>query len=90
MKKKIIWMMISGLMVLTLILASCETETAERTTEDDTDDVVKITESETTTGPTDGEAEVIKPSSDEPQYGGTHIIALAWDVSNWANGLEFC
>jgi hypothetical protein len=90
MKKKLLWMMISGVMVLTLILASCETETAEKTTEDDTDDVVRITESETSTGPIDDDGEKVPPSSDEPQYGGTHTIALAWGISNWANGLEFC
>ncbi len=89
MKKKIIWMLISGLMVFTLILASCETETVDQVEEDETEDTVKITESETTTGTTE-EKEEIKPSSDEPQYGGTHNMALAWDVSNWANGLEFC
>lgn len=89
MKQKIIWMMISSLMVFILILASCKTETTERTTEDETEDVVKITESETTTG-TIEEKEEVKLSSDEPQYGGTHTIALAFDVTNWANGLEFC
>jgi len=88
--KKIIWMMISGLIVLTLILASCETETVDQVEEDETEDTVKITETETSTGPTGGEEEVVKQSSDEPQYGGTHNIALAFDVSNWANGLEFC
>lgn len=90
MNKKIIWMMISSLMAFILILSSCETQTTEKTTKDETEDVVKITESETTTGPTGGEKEVVKPSSDEPQYGGTHTMALAFDVTNWANGLEFC
>ena len=76
-------------MVLTMILASCETETVDQTEEDETEDTVKITESETTIGTTE-EKEEVGPSSDEPQYGGTHTIALAFDVSNWANGLEFC
>ncbi|HEY96012.1 MAG TPA: ABC transporter substrate-binding protein [Dehalococcoidia bacterium] len=74
MKKKIIWMMISGLMVLTLILASCETKTTEKTTEDDTDDVVKITESETTTGPTDGVKDEVQLPPDLPKYGGIHTF----------------
>ncbi len=90
MKKKIIWMMISGLMVLTLILTSCETKTTEKTTEDETEDTVKITESETTTGTAKDKEEVTTKPSDIPQYGGTHNIALAFDVTNWANGLEFC
>ncbi|UCC17792.1 MAG: hypothetical protein JSU58_04375 [Dehalococcoidales bacterium] len=90
MKKKAMLALISSLMVLTLILASCETETVEKVEEDDTDDVVRITETETTTGPTGGEEEQVELSSDEPQYGGTHNIALAWDISNWANGLEVC
>ena len=90
MKRKLVWMMISCLMVLTLILSSCETETVDRIEEDDTDDVVKITESETTTETTKDKQEDVVKSSDIPQYGGTHNIALAFDVSNWANGLEFC
>jgi len=90
MKKKIIWIMISSLMVLTLILTSCETEKEEKTTEDDTDDVIRITESETRTETTEDKKEEVIKSSDIPQYGGTHNIALAFDVTNWANGLEFC
>ena len=79
MKKKIIWMMISSLMVLTLILTSCDTT-------ETTDDVEEVdtTESETTTSPTDGdEEEIVKPSSDEPQYGGTLCLASGMPMSNW-------
>ena len=83
MKKKAIWLLISSLMVVTLIIASCETETVDRVKEDETEDTVKITESETTTGPTDGDEEVVKLSSDEPQYGGTLSLASGMSISNW-------
>ena len=78
-------------MALTLAITSCDTTTTGTTVEEDEgDDKVVITESETTTGPTDGDEEEVTPSSDVPQYGGTHNIALPWGISNWANGLEFC
>ena len=54
--KKILWMLLSCLMVFSLVLASCGDETAEKTTtEDDTEDTVKITESETSVGTDTGD-----------------------------------
>ena len=65
------WILVSCLMVLSLILASCgTTETTGDVEEDEGDDKVIITETETDTGPTDG-GDGITPSSDRPQYGGT-------------------
>ncbi|MFC1948346.1 hypothetical protein ACFLXY_10565 [Chloroflexota bacterium] len=88
--KKIVWLVLCCLMALTLLITSCDTTTTEQTVEEDEgDDVVKITESTVDIG-TDEMEESVTPSSDEPQYGGTHNIALAWGISNWANGLEFC
>ena len=89
MKNKILWVVVSCLMVLSLLIVSCEEETEKTTTVDEGDDKVKITETETG-GTVKEEVEEVETSSDIPQYGGTHNIALAWDVSNWANGLEFC
>jgi peptide/nickel transport system substrate-binding protein len=84
MKKTIIWMMISGLMVLILILASCgKTETTGGVEEDEGDDKVVITETETTTGPAGGDEEVVTRSSDEPQYGGTLNLATGMSITQW-------
>lgn len=88
--KKIVWLVLCCLMVLTLIITSCDTTTTEQTVEEDEgDDVVKITESTIKIETEEMEESVIL-SSDVPQYSGTHTIALAWGISNWANGLEFC
>jgi len=81
--KKIIWMMISGLIVLTLILASCETETVDQVEEDETEDTVKITETETSTGPTETDEKTPEISSDVPRYGGTITLAGIGDVMEW-------
>jgi peptide/nickel transport system substrate-binding protein len=73
--KKIIWILVSCLMVLSSILASCgTTETTGDVEEDEGDDKVIITETETDTGTTDGDGDGVQPSSDDPQYGGTITI----------------
>jgi hypothetical protein len=36
------------------------------------------------------EKEEVVTGTEKPQYGGTITIALARDISNFANGLEFC
>ena len=88
--KKVVWLVLCCTLALTLVIASCDTTTTETTVEEDEgDDTVKITESTVDIG-TDEKDESVTPSSDIPQYGGTHTIALAWGISNWANGLEFC
>ena len=88
--KKIVWLVLCCLMALTLVISSCDTTTTEKTVEEDEgDDVVKITETETGGSIKEEVEEKVTPS-DIPQYGGTHTISLAFDVSNWANGLEFC
>ena len=88
MKKNIIWMFIGCLMVLSLA-TSCETTTTEQITDDDTEDIIKITESTRNIETEEVEKGETK-TSDIPQYGGTHNMALAFDITNWANGLEFC
>jgi peptide/nickel transport system substrate-binding protein len=79
MNKRIIWMLVSFLMVVTLIIASCGTETEEKTIEEDDEGKVVITESEVHLGEEKVEEEVTV-SSDEPQYGGTLTIPLPGDV----------
>ena len=81
--KKILWMLLSCLMVFSLVLASCGDETAEKTTtEDDTEDVVKITESETSVGTDTGDEEEGMVSADIPKYGG-YIVTPGGDPIGW-------
>ena len=81
--KKILWILISCLMVSSLCLASCGDETAEKTmTEDDTEDVVKITESETSTGTVPGDEEEGMASPETPKYGG-YIVTPGGDPIGW-------
>jgi ABC-type transport system substrate-binding protein len=71
-------------MTISLLLASCGDETTEKkSTEDDTEDVVKITESETSLD-TDGiDEEEEKLPSDQPRYGGTLNLALSSDITSF-------
>jgi peptide/nickel transport system substrate-binding protein len=81
--KKILWILISCLMVLSLVLASCGDETAEKTTtEDDTEDTVKITESETSIGTVPGDEEESMASPETPKYGG-YIVTPGGDPIGW-------
>ncbi len=76
--KKMMWIFVSCLMVLSLILASCSTtESTGGVEEDEGNDKVIITETETGTGTTGGGGGGVQPSSDEPQYGGTLTIRSA-------------
>jgi peptide/nickel transport system substrate-binding protein len=75
MKKKIVWMLVSCLMVLSLVIASCgpkEEEEAKITEEGGQTVTTKEEEEEE-------EEEVIVPSTEVPEYGGTLTLALAAD-----------
>jgi peptide/nickel transport system substrate-binding protein len=82
MKMKVVWLLVSCLMVLSLVLASCGGE------EEEEEEVVIPTEEEVVT-PT--EEEVVTPEGGEnwwdvfgePQYGGTITLRSSSDVINW-------
>ena len=78
MNRRIIWMLVSVLMVVTLIIASCGTETEEGKTEEEEEGKVVITETEVRLdeGKTD---EGEKVSSDEPVYGGVLTLTQSID-----------
>ena len=81
--KKLLWVLVSCLMVLSLVLASCGDDTTEKTTtQDDTDDVVRITESEESTGPTVEVEEEGMADPETPKYGG-YIITPGGDPIGW-------
>ncbi len=79
MARKIIWLLVSFLMILSLVMASCGQKAAEeaKVTEEEEGKVV-ITEKEKEE---EKEEEVVQPSSDEPQYGGTLTIPLSYEMA---------
>jgi len=94
--KKLLWIVISSIMVLTLVIASCDntTNTGGTTTTDTNDnDQVVITETETSTGGSavydEDETDVaVQVSSDKPEYGGTLNLLMTtsepdFDLINW-------
>ncbi len=79
MTKKITWLTITCVMVLSLVIASCGTETTGgTTTTDEGNDKVIVTE--TTSGGATEKEEMVEASSDVPQYGGTIVLATPF---NW-------
>ena len=78
MKKKIIWFVVSCLMALSLVMASCgpaEEEEAE----------VEVGEEEVEVGEVEvGERkEEVVAATEEPEYGGIFTSAMTADTSNW-------
>ena len=77
MKNKIVWVVVSCLMVLSLLIVSCEEET-KTTTVDEGNDEVKITVT--------GDEEIVTEEKDDvvevpkgPQYGGTVRVATQYE-----------
>lgn len=98
MTKKIIWALMSCLMLLSLILASCSSQepTQTQTTDDDDNDQVVITETETggstgTNGGSTGSNGDTTTDTSGPHYGGKLILAAIADVNffdpmDWVGG----
>ena len=88
MKKNIVGMFICCLMILSLA-TSCETTTMEQVSDDDTEDVVKITES---TSNIETEEVAVKEekgflSPDVPKYGGVITSVAAGDPMGFDPGI---
>ena len=75
MKKKIVWILVSCLMVLSLVIASCAPKAEEAAKEEA---AAKVTTKEEATKKEVTE-EAVAPSVEVPQYGGTITLALAGD-----------
>jgi peptide/nickel transport system substrate-binding protein len=86
MKKKIVWIMVSCLMVSSLVMMSCGTTTTETKTEEETgEDKVVITEREVESGETEEvpeEKSELQPPG-VPKYGGTYTIATPTDPTSF-------
>lgn len=97
MAKKIVWILISCLMVLTLVLASCDSD-------GDTGGTVEV-EGDTKTVSTGGDDEkepdeidiketgpevTEEKDTDRPQYGGTLTYLVNTDITTWNPGAVAC
>src|SRR3989338_6658872 len=82
--KKVLWLSISALMVLSLVLAACG-PAAPPTTPTTTTTPPSSTTPVTPTTPTEEkpQQEAVKPATETPKYGGTLNLALGCDVTGW-------
>jgi len=86
--KKIIWLLVTGLMVAVLLLASCtqkETDTTPSTTGETGEDKVTITESSETTTTTTTEIE--EQEDDVPKYGGMLNMMQSTDIQGYDHAM---
>ncbi|HEY93569.1 MAG TPA: hypothetical protein G4O15_01350, partial [Dehalococcoidia bacterium] len=86
MTRKIVWLLLSCLMVLTLVLASCEeADTGGTVTTEDKGQTVTVGgEEDVGTGP--GTATTVGEEQDKPQYGGRLTIATIAAPAAWNPG----
>lgn len=82
MAKRLVWLAVSCLMVLSLVAASCTSDTSDTTTKDTDTGTEKVVVKETTTGTTTTPdiEEKIPVSTDEPEYGGTLSVVYGLDI----------
>ena len=78
MRKKIVWVLVNCLMVLSLVIASCAPKEAAKTEE--VGKATVVTAEEKAAAPAEEEAVAAGP--EEPKYGGTITVALVGDP-NW-------
>lgn len=84
MVKKLIWLVISCLMVFTLVLASCETTPQGGTvTTQDKGQTVSVGGEEEKVDTTKGTATSATKDPDKPRYGGKLVILTGSDITNW-------
>lgn len=82
--KKLAWIFVSCVMALSLVVASCTTDSDDKTISEDTD-TVKITETtstETTISTTQKEGDQVN-TSQNPEYGGILTLARSTDVATF-------
>ncbi|MBI2850928.1 MAG: ABC transporter substrate-binding protein [Chloroflexi bacterium] len=92
MRKKIFWVVVSGLMALSLVMAACG-QAAPTTPAPPTAPTVPTTPTAPTPPATPGQEPAQKepaapPAPEPPQYGGTITYRIASDPTNWDSGLN--
>ena len=83
MKNKIMWLILSCLMVLPLVLASCGTKTTPTTTATTTQTTKPTTSITTATNPTTSATTAPAQAASAPQYGGTFTYRVNADASTF-------
>ncbi len=85
--KKLLWLAVSVLMVLSLVLAACGQATTPPTPSTPTAPTAQSTPN---TPPTPAQPtqekpqqEAVKPAADTPKYGGTLTLAIVNDITRW-------
>src|SRR3989338_3678009 len=81
MKKGILWLVVSGLMALSLVMAACGTATTPTTTSTPTAPTTPAKPGEEPT-----QKETVKPSAEVPKYGGTVTYSIGSDPTNFDSG----
>ncbi len=79
MTRKTLWLVVSGLMALSLVMAACGPAAVEE--EEEEKQVVVVEEEEEEEVVAEEEEEVVSP--DTPQYGGTLTAARTGDITGW-------
>jgi len=89
MTKKIIWLLVSCLMVLSLVMASCGTTTVEEEEEEEEEEVIVGEEEEEVV---EEEKEMVKDSLgrmvEKPQYGGTFTSYFTGSPMDWDEAFQ--
>ena len=88
MKKKIVWVVVSCLMVLSLVMASCGPAEEEAEVEVGEEEV-EVGEGVVTGEEEEEEVEEVV-SPDRPRYGGKLVFLADRDISNWNPGSGAC
>jgi len=88
MSKKILWLAVSGLMVIALVMAACGPAATTTTPTTPTTPSTPTTPTAPTTPTTEpSQKEAVAPAADVPKYGGT-ITVVGTDPTNWDSGMN--
>ena len=85
MARKILWLVVSCLMALSLVIAACAPAATPATpTTPATPATPAAPKAPTTPVETPTQKEAVKPAAETPKYGGTLSIGLSGDAGSWA------
>ena len=87
MRKKVLWMVVSGLMALSLVMAACGPAATTTTPTTPTTATTPTTPTTPIVEPT--QQPPVTPTGEKPKYGGTLTLGLISDVTTFA-GIENC
>ncbi len=87
MRKKTLWLVLSSLMALSLVIASCSPATAPATPPTPATPATQETPTTPSSSPATpavpSEKEAVKPTGEAPKYGGELKVAITADITAW-------